>query len=184
MPLSYLQDVEGRRPDVALVVMPFLFTDWYVPQLRSRYPNLNVPFEKYGGAGGTMKALVDANPSRPVACVGIASDDSIKGSYWFYRRGLVSQVEPMGKDVKLDELIADNNQLLARYRPPAPREVKEHSMEPTVLLHYATPAYVVAQQCEELHYNQEARDWYQRALKLDPSLTQARAALDRLPQGQ
>jgi 4-amino-4-deoxy-L-arabinose transferase-like glycosyltransferase len=184
MPLSYLQYVERRRPDVALVVVPFLYTDWYVPQLRSQYPNLVVPFERYGGPGGTLKALVDANPARPVGVVGIASEDSIKGSYWFYRRGLVAQIEPISRDVKLDELIADTERLFTRYRPPAPRDIKEHSLEPTVLLHYATPAYVVAQQCEELHYNQEAYDWYQRALKLDPSLTQARTALDRLPQNQ
>jgi 4-amino-4-deoxy-L-arabinose transferase-like glycosyltransferase len=184
MPLTYLQDVEGRRPDVALMVMPFLYTDWYVPQLRSRHPNLVVPFEKYGGPTGNMKALIEANPSRPVAVIGIASEDSIKGSYWFYRRGLVAEVEPMSRDVKLDELIADNERLFTRYRPPAPGDIKEHSLERTVLTHYATPAFVVAQQCEDLHYNAEARDWYQRALKLDPSLTQVRAALDRLPRDQ
>src|SRR5262249_42606156 len=32
-PLAYLQAVEGYRPDVAIVEMPLLPTDWYIAQL-------------------------------------------------------------------------------------------------------------------------------------------------------
>jgi len=182
MPLTYLQEVEGRRPDVSLIAMPFLYTDWYVPQLRRHYPNLVVPFERYDGRSGTMKALVEANPVRPVAVVGIASEESLKGSYWFYRRGLIEAVEPMSKDVRLDEMIADNEQLFSRYRPPFPADIKSHSLEQSILTHYATPAFVVAQQCEQLAYYSQARTWYERTLTLDPSVSQARDALSRLPQ--
>jgi Protein of unknown function (DUF2723) len=182
MPLTYLQEVEGYRPDVSLIVMPFLYTDWYVPQLRRHYPGLIVPFARYDGRSGTMKALVEANPGRPVAVVGITSEDSLKGSYWFYRRGLVEAVEPMSKDVRLDEMIADNEQLFNRYRPPGPESIKSHSLESSILTHYATPAFVVAQQCEQLAYYPQARQWYQRTLDLDPSVSQARDALARLPQ--
>jgi len=181
MPLTYLQDVEGYRPDVALVVMPFLPTDWYAPHLQRRYSNLVVPFARYDGRSGTLKGLVDANPGRPVAVVGITSEDSLKGSYWFYRRGLVAQVEPISKDVKLDELIAENQRLFDLYKLPSPEDIRANSLEPVVLTHYMTPALVVAQQCEELHYYREARTWYERALTFDPSLPQLRAALDRLP---
>jgi hypothetical protein len=181
MPLTYLQDVEGYRPDVALVVMPFLPTDWYVPHLQRRYSNLVVPFARYDGRSGTLKSLVDANSGRPIAVVGITSEDSLKGSYWFYRRGLVNQVEPISRDVKLDEMIAENQRLFDMYRLPSPEGIKLNSLERIVLTHYMTPALVVAQQCEELHYYREARTWYERALTFDTSQSQVRAALDRLP---
>ena len=184
MPLSYLQDAEGQRPDVALVAFPFLLTDWYAPQLRRRHPDLVIPFERYGGNTGTLKALFDANPGRPAAVDGITDEASLHGSYWFYRRGLVSVVEPVSKDVSVDQMIADNERLLSRYRPPAPDSIKSNSLEPSILTHYATPAFVVGQQCKELHYDRQAREWFERALALDPSLTQVRDLLSQMGKRQ
>jgi len=71
--------------------------------------------------------------------------------------------------------------LLSLYRPPPLTDIKARSLELTILSHYATPALVVAGQCEELHYYPEARAWYERALSLDPSLTGISTALARLP---
>jgi 4-amino-4-deoxy-L-arabinose transferase-like glycosyltransferase len=180
-PLTYLQSVERYRPDVALVVMPLLPTDWYLAQLRRQYPDMVIPFDRFDGQTGTLKSLVQANSSRPIAVIGVDSDESLKGNYWFYRRGLVAMVEPMSKDVRLDELMADNQQLLSRYKPPAPADIKSNSLELTILTHYATPAVVVASQCEQLHYYPQAREWYGRALSLNPSLTEINTALARLP---
>jgi len=180
-PLVYLQVVEGYRPDIAVVVMPFLPTAWYLAGLRRQYPDLVLPFAQFDGVSGTLKALVEANPGRQIAVVGIDPDDSLRGSYWFYRRGLVSVIEPMSRDVGLDELMADNQRLLTLYKPPSPSDIKTRSLELTILSHYATPALVVAGQCEELHYYPEARAWYERALSLDPSLTGISTALARLP---
>lgn len=181
MPLTYLQDAEGMRPDVTLITMPFLLTDWYLPQLRRRDPRLVVPFERYDRQSGTIKNLIDANRERTFAFIGIASDESLKGTYWFYRRGLVVVAEPMAKDIKLDEMIADNELLFGRYRPPSPTDIKQNSLEQSILTHYATPAVVVAGQCEQLGYVPQARAWYQRALALDPTQSQVRDALRRLP---
>ena len=47
-----------------------------------------------------------------------------------------------------------------------------------------TPAYIVAQQCERVHYYTQARAWYQRALEIDPDLPDVREALARLPASQ
>ena len=58
------------------------------------------------------------------------------------------------------------------------------SLEPLILSHYATPAFVVAQQGERVHYDAQVRTWYRRALALDPSLADVRGALARLPQAQ
>jgi hypothetical protein len=182
-PLIYLQAAEGYRPDITVVEFPLLPTDWYLAQLRRR-PNLVIPFDRFDGQSGTLKALLDANPDRPMAVIGVDSDDSLKGNHWFYRRGLVSVVEPMSRDVKLDELIADNQRLLGLYRPPSPADIKFKSLELTIPSHYATPALVVAEQCEQLHYYPEAREWYQRALSLNPSLSEIATALARLPKNQ
>jgi hypothetical protein len=128
-----------------------------------------------------MRALFDANPGRPFAVDGMAGDDSLTDRYWFYRRGLVDSVEPMSKDVKLDEMIAENERLFSRYRLPSPQGIRAHSLEPTILSHYATPAVAVGQQAQQFGYNQQARTWYGRALALDPSLSQVRDLLARLP---
>jgi len=182
MPLAYLQDVEGYRRDVALVIMPLLHTDWYVEQVRRQFPNLVVPFARYGGRIGTARMLIEANRGRPFAVDGFNGDDSLKQDYWFYRRGLVDEIEPMSRDVKLDEMIADNQRLFDRYRLPSPNDIKRSSLEPTILTHYATPAAVAGQQCQQFHYDAQAREWYQRALALDPSLSQVRQWLASLPQ--
>jgi len=49
--------VEGYRPDVVLIVMPFMNTDWYLPQLRRQYPDLVIPLSRYDGTSGTMKRV-------------------------------------------------------------------------------------------------------------------------------
>jgi len=196
MPLAYLQDVEGYRPDVAVLIMPLLNTDWYLPQLRRQYPKLAIPFAHYNGrsgtgsgtgsgsgtgpGSGTLKALIEANPGRAFAMDNIESEASLNENYWFRRRGLVDVMEPMSKDVNIDELIADTENLFRRYHPPPPQAIKMKSLEPSILSHYATPAYVVAQQCERVHYYAQARDWYRRALALDPSLSDVRESLARL----
>jgi len=183
-PLVYLQAVEGYRPDVTVLELPLLPTDWYLSQLRRRYPNLVIPFDHFDGQSGSLRALIEANPNRPTAVIGVDSDDSLKGNHWFYRRGLVSVVEQMSLDVKLDELMADNQRLLSLYRPPLPTDIKSKSLELTILSHYAMPALVVAGQCEQLGYYRDARAWYERALSMDPSLSEIRVALARLPANQ
>jgi hypothetical protein len=179
-PVAYVQNVEGFRKDVALVAMPFLYTDWYVSQLRRQYPNLNVPFEKYDGRTGTLRAFFDANRGRPLAALGITGDDSIKEAYWTHRRGLVEIVEPMSVDVNLKQLMADNEKVFSRYRPPSSTEVKHKSLDIALRDQYAIPAIVIGQQCEQARYLKDAKRWYERALQLNPSLTQVQEALARV----
>jgi hypothetical protein len=180
MPLIYLQDVEGYRPDVVLIVMPFMNTDWYLPQLRRQYPDLVIPFSRYDGISGTMKNLIEANPGRMFAMDGVVSENSLNQSYWFHRHGLVDVIEPISKDVTLNELIADTEKVFSLYHLPSPGAIKWKSLEPTILSHYATPAVVVAQQCRQLHDDAKARIWYERALALDPTLSDVRDALAEL----
>jgi hypothetical protein len=182
LPLLYLQAVEGYRPDVTLVIMPLLPGDWYVRQLRERYPNLAVPFAHYDGRLGTIKALIDANRKRPIAVVGNLPDESTKGSYWFCRHGLVAIALPMDQDVKLRELTADNQRLLSRHRPPSMSTIKTKSFERRILTRYATIPLVVGQEWEKVRSYSEAREWYQRALALDPDLSLAREGLARIAQ--
>ena len=102
------------------------------------------------------------------------------GSYWFYRRGLVSQVEPLSRDVTVDQLIAENEKLFSRYHPPAAGAIKSKSLEPSIPAHYATSAVVVGEKCMEIHYDSQARAWFKRALALDPSMVQVGEVLDKM----
>ena len=182
MPLTYLQDVEHYRPDVSLLCVTMLHSDWYVEQLRRQYSNLTIPFPRDDGRSRALRALLDANPGRPIAVDGIVSDETFKDRYWLYRRGLVSDVEPAGRQLKMDQMVADNELLLSRYRVPSPREIKPHSLEPTILDHYATPAAYVGLYFQQFGYNRQAAEWYRRALALDPSAFQVREWLAKLPQ--
>jgi hypothetical protein len=181
LPLLYVQTVEHYRSDVTLVMIPLLPADWYVRQLRERFPNLVLPFDRYDAKSGTMKALINANRQRPIAVIGNLLDNSPEGSYWFYRRGLVSVVKPMETDVKLRQMVVENEQLLGRYRPPSPSAIKPRSFEGAVLALYAAPSLAVGQELEKAHRYIEARSWYRRALAQDPNLDLARKALSRIP---
>ena len=182
LPLVYLQEAEGYRPDVALVIFPFLNTDWYVPQLRRQYPTLAIPFGGYGEHSGTIRMLLEANRDRQFAVDGMIVEHSLGQDYWYHRHGLVDVIEPLSKDVTLDELIAETQELFQRYRPPSPGAIKWKSLEPTILSHYASSAFVVAQECRRLHDYTRAREWYQRALAQDPSASEVRGLLAQLPQ--
>jgi hypothetical protein len=181
LPVAYLQAVERSRPDVMLVMTPLLSADWYVRQLRARYPDLSVPFDRHDAKRGTMKSFMDANQGRTTALIGSLPDESLKGTYWLYRKGLVMQIEPIARDVGLTAMATDNERLLASYRPPSIGTIKAKSFERGIVSEYATPAYRVGQEYERAKRYAEARRWYQRALSIDPELTAAKEALATLP---
>jgi hypothetical protein len=116
--------------------------------------------------------------------VGELLDKSTEGSYWFYRYGLIHLLEPMTKDVMLPQMISDNEDLLSRYRPPSPDNIKSKTFERNILTHYATTAMAVGLQCETLRQFSEARKWFQRALAIDPAFSAAQQALSRITKAQ
>jgi hypothetical protein len=65
-PLWYLQVVDGKRTDVALVDVRLLEWAWYRGQLPTRYPGLVVPEE---GGEDRLRALLEANTGRPAFSV-------------------------------------------------------------------------------------------------------------------
>ncbi len=180
LPLLYLQTVEAQRPEVTLLVMPMLAGEWYVRQLRRRYPDLVVPFTHYDGKSGTVKALADANQSRPIAFVGPLPDESTEGSFWFYRYGLIDLLQPMSANMTLPQMIRDNEELLSRYRLPLSSEIKPNSFEQNIIIHYAASALAVGLQCENARQLNDARKWFERALAIYPEFPQARQALTRI----
>ncbi len=178
--LSYLQGVEAQRRDVTLVILPLLRLDWYVPQLRRRHPDLAIPFERYDGELGSMKALVDANRQRTVGLVGVVLDESLVGSYYYFNRGLVQDVTAEAGTVP-DRLVRENERLLGIYRPPPFGATRPESWERAILEDYALGPYRVGKQFADGGLYTEARRWYERALSLDPELKEAREALAALP---
>lgn len=182
LPLTYLQAVEHARPDVAVIMLSLLPGDWYLGQLRERHPDLKVPFDHYDPSRG-LKLLIDANPERAFALIGMIpnNDNSLSESYRFRTHGLVSVIEPSGKnDMTVDELAADNGRLLARYKPPSRERINSKSFETEFLSLYALPPAQIGGSLEKVGRTAEARSWYQRAFELDPNLPQLREALARV----
>jgi hypothetical protein len=46
-PLLYYQIVEGKRPDVKIIIEPLLRAEWYTQNIRQRYPDLNLSKGSY-----------------------------------------------------------------------------------------------------------------------------------------
>ncbi len=181
LPLIYLQTVEGIGRDVSVVALPLMAAAWYVDQLRERSPALNVPFDHYDGQTNNLKMLVEANNGRTFAIAGGIgeSDRSLDGNYWPHQHGLVSIIESKEKKFTIDEMVNDNERLSSRYRPPSIRDVRVRSFEQDILSAYAWPAFRIGNDYERIGRKTDARNWFQRALSIDPNLAPAREGLAR-----
>ena len=181
LPLAYLQLVEQRRPDVHMIMLGMLNADWYLRQLHERYPELVIPFPRYVGQRDAMRSLVQANQGRPIALMGIAPDDSLKDGYWFLSHGLILEIVPLSLDVELTQLESDNQRLFAAYRPPDVAELRNGSLDRVISTNYALAAFRVGLENENVQVYDAARQWYTRALGLDPDFDLARQRLATLP---
>jgi hypothetical protein len=180
-PLIYLQKVEHARSDVILVVLPTLLGEWYARQLRAEHPDLVIPFDRYDRQTKNLKTLVEANAERTVAFAGTLGDDhSLDQDYWPYQQGLLTVIMPKSRDVALETVLAENEQLLSRCHPPAPGTAKMNTFEADIISIYTYPALRLGDLCERAGLKAEARAWYARALAINPQFSQARDALARL----
>jgi hypothetical protein len=180
LPLLYLQIVENVRPDVTLIVPPLLPGEWYVSQLRHRDPQLKIPFDYYDGQQNDLRALVDANPSRPIAYIGAKFDRSLDQAYQAYPFGVFDRLLPKSRRIDLGQVLRDNEELLTRLRPPARATVNPRSFEGQILLQYVNTDWRIGSACQSKAWNSEAIKWYRRALALDPNSSEARAGLARV----
>lgn len=180
-PLTYLQKVENAGRETTLIGIPLLLGDWYVGQLREEHPDLVVPFDRYDPQKNNLKTLVAANRERTIAIAGtVGNDHSLDADYWPYQQGLLIAVRPKSRDVPLQTFLVENEQLLNRCRPPAAAVVRMNTFEADILNVYAYPAFNIGGTCERAGLKTEARDWYRRALAINPHFPMAREALARV----
>jgi 4-amino-4-deoxy-L-arabinose transferase-like glycosyltransferase len=183
LPLAYLQAVEGRRPDVTLIIFPVLSAEWYQRELRLRHPDLNLPIARYEQADALI-TLIGANPDRTFVLTGEQIEQSFGGRYGQYGRGLVLMVvKPDAPKLQLAELVEENERLLASYRIPSFDTIRRESFERFILSWYALVPTRLAQQFDTAKRYAEARAWYERALAIDPELPEAVQGL-RADQGK
>ncbi|PYI90132.1 MAG: hypothetical protein DME97_18380, partial [Verrucomicrobia bacterium] len=180
-PLMYLQKVEHFGHDTTLVVIPLLLGEWHVRQLRQEHPELVIPFDHYDPQKNNLKTFVAANESRTVVIAGTAGDDhSLEADYWPYQQGLLIVAQPKTRDVPLDVVLAQNEQLLDRCHPPSASAIRTNTFEADILNIYAYPPFNIGGICERAGLKTEARTWYQRTLRINPKFSKAREALARL----
>ncbi|HEY2124603.1 MAG TPA: DUF2723 domain-containing protein [Chthoniobacterales bacterium] len=170
LPLMYLHDVEKMRSDTILIAASLLPADWYLLQLRRRYPDLVIPFDHYDGQVHGLKALVDANQARPIALIGfaLASAQDLQADYRFQPCGLLHLVKPLGQAPTLRETASLNEQLLRDYHLPVPETVRRDTFEIELLALYAAPAWNVGRLYENAGRKTEALPWFQRTRAIDP----------------
>jgi len=180
-PLMYLQAVEHVRPDVTLIVLPTLLGAWYAQQLREQHPDLVIPFDRYDRATKNLKEFVSANPGRTIALAGTSGDDhSLDVDYWPYQQGLITVIMPRTQDRDLKTVVSENDQLLSRCHPPRPGTARMNTFEADIISLYESPFMRLGDLCQRAGWKEEARNWYERALAINPQFAPAREALSRL----
>jgi hypothetical protein len=182
MPIQYLLVIEGVRPDVTFVQIPLLRADWYVRELRRQYPALVLRYPRYDGIPGTMRGFIEPNDPAAFDVIGGLLDDTMSSTHMLVPRGLVSEFRPKDERIDLEALAGRNEALLSTYRIPAVAAVSGRAWDRVILGDYASPAYNVALSFEQRKLYPRARDWYNRALAIDPDFIEARTALAKLPQ--
>lgn len=165
-PLAFVQAVEGRRPDVTLVLPGLLPAAWYRRQLQARVPDLHLRPDPESGRV-TVKSVIEANRSRPVAMVG-PIDKSLANSYGPVLLGLTAWPSPAGERINLVDIVEKNEALLKRYRIPRAESINRHTYELFLLQAYARPVEWVATLYQQFGHDQDAAAWHQRALAIDP----------------
>jgi hypothetical protein len=194
--VAYLQAVEHARPDITLVESPLLGAKWYVRQLKRLHPELVIQDDQYGGTTAPVKHLFDANRTRPLMAVGDLPDGSTTGFYYFASHGLLYDVHPIAEIVTLDSMAADNEQVLAGYHPSRYADLTGpfRTWERLSLVDYSLAYYRVgheyqvaadglkdknAAQATQLYAS--AKQWFERALAVLPTLAEALDGLKKLP---
>ena len=180
-PLIYLQKVEHLRTDTILVVLPTLLGEWYVQQLREQHPDLVIPFDRYDRATKNLKAFVEANPYRTIAFAGtLGADHSLDADYWPYQQGLLTVIMPRAQDRDLQTVLSENQHLLRSCHPPAPGTARMNTFEADIISLYMSPFLRLGDLCQRAGWKPEAREWYERALAINPQSSQARDGMARL----
>jgi 4-amino-4-deoxy-L-arabinose transferase-like glycosyltransferase len=169
----YMTTVARVRPDVTVVLGSLLGSPWYVQLLRHN-DQLNVP------AHVSTLSIMRANATRPIAFTGQPPDNSLNGKYYLYPDGLVSYPRLVGHPVLVTQDESDNEAQLSRLHVPDYRSIKPDSNEQAILDAYAAVPYRIGQAYALAGNKPEAIVWYRRTLAMDPSLTVAAKALEKL----
>ncbi|MDE3102000.1 MAG: DUF2723 domain-containing protein [Chloroflexota bacterium] len=194
----YLQSVEGQRPDLKIFILPLVSGDWYIREFKRLNPDVVVPDATYGTGTSQIKSFFDANlPKRPIDVIGQLPDQSTSDAYWFYSHGLVYQTKKADEKVTLEQMSSDNEALVSKYHQPRYSDLSGpyRSWERLSLVDYALAYYRVGNEYEKAADGLKttdvieakqlyaiAKDWYQRALQVNPTVVEAVQGLARVSQ--
>ncbi|MBA4388845.1 MAG: hypothetical protein C0404_12755 [Verrucomicrobia bacterium] len=125
--VRYLQLCENVRPDVCLLDVEFLKTDWMKSRAARHYPGIVLPGRAYrpdemhpGGEYYSLLNLIEANASRVKVFVNrLRKPSELRwpGKFDAVPVGLVFQVVPVGQPSDAEENLAMNVRVFEGYRP-------------------------------------------------------------------
>lgn len=183
--LDYLRFAEGRGGDRIIFSPGQMHMDWFVKQLKERYPDLEVPASYPGYRFTVTHQLIEANwdLERPIYIMPeLTNLDPVVGeSYLTWPKGLLFRVyRPEEKEeVNADEYLSAADQLwqslqpsrlswLLRYQP---------NLENPIFGYYTRHFYNLGFRLEELERYNDAIAQYERTLEIDNDFAQAHKAL-------
>ncbi len=168
MGVDYAQMVLKRRPDVICLDQSKLTYDWFYQQAKERFPDLNLPGERYEGGQLKNKDLIAANISRrPVSFMSF-KEESYREEFRAVPVGLVYRMLPKQQNFSLEELEKHNEQLYAKFAKRGWE--KKHpptTFENEVMQIYAEPFFRLAFEFEQEGIFDKAGYYYNKALEMN-----------------
>jgi tetratricopeptide (TPR) repeat protein len=168
MGVDYLQMVLRKRPDVICLDQAKLTYDWYYRQVKERFPNLNLPGERYEGGQIKNKDLIAANIGRrPVSFMSF-KEESYQQEFRAAPVGLVYRMLPKSQSFSLEELEKHNERLYASFAKRGwEKKYPATSFENEIVQIYAEPFFRLAFEFEQAGQFAKADLYYNKALAMN-----------------
>jgi len=174
MPCFYLQQVEGRRPDLAVLTSVFLSQDWGLADVEHQHPELGLSQASGDSYSATLRRLIAANASRGIA-TSLFQDTVAQAlpetqGRWGVN-GLALRLGPAKGAAAEARMLGLWSSQRTRHEALAP----DSSLPSTSLMlsNYASEAVMMADALEAKGRTDMAEGYYKEALRLAPAINVA-----------
>ena len=183
--LDYLRFAEGKGGNRIIFSPGQMHMDWFVKQLKERYPDLEVPPPYSGYRFTVTHQLIDSNwdLGRPIYIMPeLTNLDPVVGeSYLTWPKGLLFRVyKPEEKEeINADEFIMAADRLWESIKPSRLGWLLQYqpNLDNPIFAYYSRHFYNLGVRLEELERYEDAIKQYERTLEIDSNFAQAHKAL-------
>jgi hypothetical protein len=176
--IQYMQAVEGERKNRIIFSPGQFHLEWFMRQLKQRYPQLKIPPPKAGKQFTSPSQVIEANfGERPlyIAPEFVEIDPLVQNKYLLWPKNLFMKVEEKGVSYKLEEYIQEAATLYASVNIDEFTNLrkKEYQLESPLIMYYARHFYNIGAILNAVHRYDDAIIQLQRAIQIDPTFAES-----------